>query len=181
MLQAGERFEHPNGETWIEVLAAPDGGEQRDLVVRRMQKPGKGKLVPHVHLDYTERFKIEQGRAKVRRAGRKMELGAGEEVVIAPGETHLNAYNASDEELVMVHSFEPAGEFILAFVETFCHLTRSGRTDRQGEVPLSAVFAVADATDSQSFAAGLPHGLQRSVMAPLGARVARLRGYELRI
>jgi hypothetical protein len=44
-----------------------------------------------------------------------------------------------------------------------------------------AISSVADATDSQSFAAGLPHGLQRSVLAPLGARVARLRGYELRI
>ena len=180
MLQVGERFEHPNGETSIEILAAPDG-EQRDLVVRRVMKPGNGKLVPHVHLDYTERFKVEQGRASARSAGRKLELGAGEELVVAPGDTHLNPYNASGEELVMVHSFEPAGEFILAFVETFCHLTETGRTDRQGEVPLSAVFAVADATDSQSFAAGLPHGLQRSVLAPLGARVARLRGYELRI
>jgi quercetin dioxygenase-like cupin family protein len=180
MLTAGERFDNPSGETWIEVVAVPDG-EQHDLVVRRMQKPGKGRLLPHVHLDYTERFKIERGRAKARVAGRKQEAGAGEEVLIAPGENHTNAYNASDEELVMVHSFEPAGEFILAFVETFCHLTRSARTNGQGEVPLSAVFAVADATGSQSFAAGLPHGIQRSVMAPIGARVARLRGYELRI
>jgi hypothetical protein len=133
-------------------------------------------------MDFTERFKVEQGRAKLRLAGRKLELGPGEEVLIAPGESHTNPYNGfSDEELVMVHSFEPAPEFIQAFVETFCRLTRSGRTDRQGEVPLSAVFAVADATDSQSFAVGLPHGLQRSVMAPIGSRVARLRGYELSI
>ena len=180
MLSVGERFEHPSGETWIEVLAVPDG-EQGDLVVRRMQKPGKGKLLPHVHLDYVERFKIEQGRAAARVAGCKLERGPGEEVLIQPGENHTNAYNAADEELVMVHSFEPAGEFILAFVETFCHLTRQGRTDRQGEVPLSAVFGVADATDAQSFAVGLPHGIQRSVMAPIGARVARLRGYELRV
>jgi hypothetical protein len=127
-----------------------------------------------------ERFKVEQGRAKVRLGAKKLELGPGEEVVTEPGQTHMNAYNGSGGELVMVHSFEPAPEFIQAFVETLCHVTRSGRTDRQGEVPLSAVFAVADATDSQSFAAGLPHGIQRSVMAPIGARVARLRGHELR-
>jgi mannose-6-phosphate isomerase-like protein (cupin superfamily) len=180
MLTPGERFESPDGKTWIEVLAVPDG-EQGNLVVRRMQKPGKGKLLPHVHMDYVERFKVERGRATARVAGRKVEAGPGDEVVIALGETHTNAYNASDEELVMVHSFEPAPEFIQAFVETFCHLTRSGGTDRQGEVPLSAVFAVADATDSQSFAAGLPHGIQRSVMAPIGARVARLRGHEVRL
>ena len=93
----------------------------------------------------------------------------------------MNAYNGSGEELVMLHVFEQAPEFIRAFVETFCHLTRQGRTDRQGEVPLSAAFAVADATDTQTFAPLLPHGLQRSVIAPIGTRVARLRGYELRI
>lgn len=181
MLTVGERFESPDGQTWIEVVSVPDGAGG-DIVVRRMQRPGKGKLVPHVHMDFTERFKVERGRAKVRLAGRKLELGPGEEVLIAPGESHTNAYNgSSDEELVMVHSFEPAPEFIKAFVETFCHVTRSGRTDRQGEVPLSAVFAVADATDSQSFAVGLPHAIQRSVMAPIGTRVARLRGYELSI
>jgi hypothetical protein len=81
----------------------------------------------------------------------------------------------------MLQSFEPAPDFILSYFETFCHLTREGRTDRQGEAPLSAAFAVADATDGQSFAIGMPHGLQRSVLAPIGARVARLRGYELRI
>jgi mannose-6-phosphate isomerase-like protein (cupin superfamily) len=180
VLSVGERYESPDGKTWIEILAAPDSG-QGDIVVRRMQKPGKGRLLPHVHLDYTERFKVEQGRATARLGSHKVEAGPGEEVLIAPGENHMNPYNASDEELVMVHSFEPAPEFIQAFVETFCHLTRQGRTDRQGEVPLSAVFAVADATGTESFAVGMPHGFQRSVMAPIGARVARMRGYELRL
>jgi quercetin dioxygenase-like cupin family protein len=180
VLSVGERYESPDGQTWIEILAVPDG-EQADLVVRRMQKPGKGRLLPHVHLDYVERFRVEQGRAKLRLAGRR-ELGPGEEVSIAPGQAHMNAYNASgEEELVMVHTFESAPEFILAFVETFCHLTRQGRTDRQGEVPLSAVFAVADATGTESFAVGMPHGFQRSVMAPIGSRVARLRGYEVKL
>jgi hypothetical protein len=45
----------------------------------------------------------------------------------------------------------------------------------------SAAFGVADATGSETFAAGLPHVLQRSVIAPLGARVARVRGYELHL
>jgi mannose-6-phosphate isomerase-like protein (cupin superfamily) len=180
MLSVGERFEHPSGDTWLEVVAVPSG-EQHDLAVRRMQKPGKGKLVPHVHLDYTERFRVEQGRAKAWVAGRRINAGPGAEVVVRPGDNHMNAWNGSDEELVMLQSFEPAPDFILSYFETFCHLTREGRTDRQGEAPLSAAFAVADATDGQSFAVGMPHGLQRSVLAPIGARVARLRGYELRV
>jgi mannose-6-phosphate isomerase-like protein (cupin superfamily) len=180
MMRVGERFEHPSGDTWLEVVAVPDG-ERRDLVVRRMQKPGKGRLVPHVHLDYTERFEVERGRAKAWLAGRRVSAGPGQEIVVRPGDNHMNAWNGSDEELVMVQYFEPAPDFILSYFETFCHLTSEGRTDRQGEVPLSAAFAVADATDPQSFAMGMPHALQRSVLAPVGARVARLRGYEVRI
>jgi hypothetical protein len=56
-----------------------------------------------------------------------------------------------------------------------------GRTDRQGEVPLSAAFAVADATDSQTFAVGLPRPLQQGILAAIGTRAARARGYELRL
>ena len=98
-----------------------------------------------------------------------------------PFAPHVNPYNSSGEDLVMRQWFDPVSDFALGYVETLCHLMLEGRTDRQGEVPLSAVFAVADATGSQTFAVGLPHTLQRTVMAPIGARVAQARGYELRL
>jgi hypothetical protein len=58
---------------------------------------------------------------------------------------------------------------------------REGRTNRQGEVPLLAAFAIADETDAQTFAAGVPPVFQRKFVAPLGAGLARPRGYDLKL
>lgn len=180
MLRVGDRFENPRTGASIEVVRTPGDGE-RLLEVRRVMKPGTGRVIPHVHTDYTESFAVLEGRATARSGGVKLELGPGDELAVRPFERHVNAYNAGREDLIMRQFFEPVSDFALGYVETLCHLMLDGRTDRQGEVPLAAVFGVADATGSQTFAAGLPHGVQRSVLAPLGARVARVRGYDLHL
>ena len=180
MLRAGDRFENPRTGASFEVLRAPGDGE-RDLELRRVLAPGTGRALPHVHLDYVERFIVERGEAEGRSGGRRLAMNPGDELVVPAGERHQNVLNRSGEEMVMRHLFEPATDFILGYVETLGHLMREGRADRQGETPLSATFGVAEATDSQTFAVGLPHALQRSLVAPLGARLARLRGYELHL
>jgi mannose-6-phosphate isomerase-like protein (cupin superfamily) len=180
VLRVGDRFENPRTGAVIEVLRVPDVRE-RALEVRRVLKPGTGRAVPHVHLDFTETFVVEQGRADGLSGGRRLAMGPGDELAVPPGERHQNVVNSGDGDLVMRHSFDPVSDFALGYVETLGHLMRQGRTDRQGEAPLTAAFGVADATASQTYAAGLPRALQRSLIAPLGARVARLRGYELRL
>jgi mannose-6-phosphate isomerase-like protein (cupin superfamily) len=180
MLSVGDRFVNPKTGASIEVVRAPANGET-DLEVLRVLKPGTGRVVPHVHTDYTERFVVESGHAQARSAGSVWHLGPGDQLVVRPNDRHLNAQNVGDEDLVIRHIFEPVSDFALAYVETLCHLMLEGRTDRQGEVPLSAAFAVADATESQTFAVGLPHKLQRAILATIGARVARARGYEVRL
>jgi mannose-6-phosphate isomerase-like protein (cupin superfamily) len=180
MLRVGDRFVNPKTGASIEVIRAPANVETR-LEVRRVLKPGTGWVVPHVHTDYTERFVVESGRARSHSAGSVWELGPGDDLVVRPNERHSNVQNVSDEDLVMRHVFDPVSDFALAYVETLCHLMLQGRTDRQGEVPLSAAFAVADATKSQTFVVGLPHALQRAILAAIGARVALARGYELRL
>jgi mannose-6-phosphate isomerase-like protein (cupin superfamily) len=180
MLRVGDRFQNPRTGASFEVLRVPGDGE-RDLELRRVLAPGTGRAAPHVHLDYVERFVIERGLAEGRSGGRRLAMAPGDELEVPAGERHQNVLNRSGEEVVMRHLFEPASDFILGYVETLGQLMREGRADRQGEVPLSATFGVADATDAQTFAVGLPHVLQRSVMAPLGARLARLRGYELQL
>jgi hypothetical protein len=97
------------------------------------------------------------------------------------GRGHVNPWNTGTEDLVMRQTFEPVSDFILGYVETLGHLMAEGRTDRHGEAPLSAAFAIAHHTSSQTFAAGLPHGPQTALLAPVGARLAKLRGYELRL
>jgi mannose-6-phosphate isomerase-like protein (cupin superfamily) len=180
MLRVGDRFVNPHTGASIEVVRAPGDGE-RGLEVLRVIKPGTGKVVPHLHADFTEGFAVERGSAAAWCRGHRRRLGPGEALRVRPSERHLNPYNAGDDDLVMRHSFDPANDFVLGYVETLCNLMLLGRTDRQGEVPLSAAFGVADATGSQTFAVGLPHVLQRSIVAPLGARLARARGYALHL
>ena len=180
MLHAGDRFDDPTTGASFEVVAAPDG-EARTLDIRRTMKPGAGKTLPHTHRDYRERFVVESGRASAKLDGRAIELGPGDELEVPIGSAHVNAWNGGDEDLVMRHVFDPVSDFALGYVATLGALMPQGRTDRHGEVPVPAAFAIAHATDSQTFAAGVPPVLQRRVVAPLGAAFARLRGYEVRV
>jgi mannose-6-phosphate isomerase-like protein (cupin superfamily) len=180
VLRVGDVFENPKTGATMEIVRVPADGDD-GLEVRRLLKPGTGKTIPHVHHDYAERFVVERGEATVKVGGRRAKLRPGEESNVPVRGTHVNAFNDSDSDLVMRHAFEPASAFALGYVETLGHLMRAGRTDRQGEVPVLAAFAIADETDSQTFAAGVPPAVQRRVVAPLGARIAKLRGYELHL
>ena len=180
MLKVGDRFENPDTGASFEVLRAPAAGENV-LDLRRVVKPRTGKTLPHVHLDYVEKFVVESGQARAKVDGRAVSLAPGDELEVPAGTAHTNPANAGDDDLVMRHVFEPVSEFILGYVETLGQLMRQNRTNRQGDLPVSVIFALANQTDSQSFAAGLPKGLQRSVLAPIGAWYVGLRGYELRV
>ena len=180
MLKVGDQFENPQTGAKFEVLRTPAVGENV-LELRRTVRPRTGKTLPHVHLDYVERFVVESGSAAAKVDGRTVSLGPGEDLELPAGIDHTNPANAGDQDLVMRHVFEPVSRFILAYIETLGELMRENRTNRQGDLPVSVIFAIANETDSQSYAAGLPKGLQRSVLAPIIARYARARGYDLRL
>src|SRR4051812_24451548 len=99
MLRVGDRFVNPKTGASIEVVRAPADGET-GLEVLRVMKPGTGRVLPHVHTDYTERFVVESGRAKARSAGSVWELGPGDELVVRQNDRHMNAHNAGREDLV---------------------------------------------------------------------------------
>ncbi|HEY1358798.1 MAG TPA: hypothetical protein VGF21_10875 [Thermoleophilaceae bacterium] len=170
-LSVGQRWENPRTGTSMEVIAPNE--------VRRVIKPGKGKLQAHYGPDYVERFVVESGRAQARKGRRRLELGPGEELVLQPGEPHVNPYNRDDEDLVFRQSAEPLVPFVQAFVNTYGACLDADRTDRQDELPLLAVFGVASKVEIPSYAAGIPRSLQRGVALPIGAALARRRGYAV--
>jgi mannose-6-phosphate isomerase-like protein (cupin superfamily) len=168
--QIGDRFVHPRTGTSMEVIA-------RDpLVVRRTIKPGNGRLKAHYSLDYVERFVIESGTAEARLDGKRLELGPGDQMVVPARRSHVNPYNRGSEDLVYTQSAEPTPAFIEAFVQTYGNCLAAGKTDRQDEIPLMAAFAAAHLTDSDTYATGAPRFLQKKLLAPLGAAIARRRG-----
>ena len=181
MLDAGERFENPRTGAWTEVVEAPAAPGVGPLEVRRLMRPRTGRNLPHVHQDYRERFVIEQGRATVKLGRSTHVLEAGESLTVEIGQAHVNAYNAGPEDLVLRHVLDPASAFALGYAETLGISMRESRVDRQGELPMSAVFALAHATGSRTFAVGTPPAVQRRLAFPLGAAIARLRGHEVRL
>ncbi len=78
-------------------------------------------------------------------------------------------------------SFDPVSEFALGYVETLGHYMRESRPDRNGEVPVPAAFAIGRVTGTDTYATGIPRALQDHVMLPIGAALAKLRGYELHL
>jgi mannose-6-phosphate isomerase-like protein (cupin superfamily) len=174
MLQVGDRFENPRTGATLEVVRLP-AADGDAFEIRRVMKPGAGKNVAHMHLDFVERYVIESGRAAVKVGGERRELGPGDEAEVPAGTSHENPSNIGADDLVVRLAFEPGTEFALRFVEEAGRLTREDRLTRQGELPLLATFAIAHATDAQSFAAGPPVGLQRRVFVPLGAALGRRR------
>jgi mannose-6-phosphate isomerase-like protein (cupin superfamily) len=180
VLEVGDHFASTKLGNSLEVLRVP-GPDKRILELRRVIKPGTGRTAPHLHMDFVERFVVEAGHATAKLGPRTVELGPADTLEVPRACEHVNAYNAATKDLVIRHSVEPASDFSLGYFETLGHLMSEGRTDKQGETPLTAVLAVAHHTRSQTFAARVPHLLQSALLAPLGARLAKLRGYEVRL
>ena len=162
----------------MEIVRLPEG-ESRLLEIRRRIKPGDGKTLAHFHLDYVERFAVEEGEATAKLDGEQRLLRSGDELEVPIDRPHVNAYNGSDADLVLRHTFDPVSDFALAYVETLGHYMRESRADRNGEVPVPAVFAIGRATSTATYASGMPRWLQDRVLFPIGVGVAKLRRYEL--
>jgi mannose-6-phosphate isomerase-like protein (cupin superfamily) len=177
VLQVGDRFENARLGGSFEVLAIPHGGGSLQLWLSLT--PGSGKAIAHIHDDFVERFVVEAGTATARLGRRHLELGVGQELEVPVGMAHVNPYNGAAELLVMRQTVDPASPFALGLFATLGEMSRAGRVDRHGQLPLLAAFAVAHATRSQTYAAGVPRWLQSRFLFPAGARLARLRSYEL--
>ena len=166
-LEVGRRWVNTATGTSMEVVSPSE--------IRRVIKPGKGKLKAHYQLDYVERFVIESGRATIRHKGATIDLGPGDEYEIQPCEAHVNPYNRGTEDLVFRQSAEPLVPFVEGFVKTYGAALEARRTNRQDEVRLPALFAVATRVETPSYAAGIPRPLQHLAF-PLGAAYARMLG-----
>jgi mannose-6-phosphate isomerase-like protein (cupin superfamily) len=178
VLQRGDVFVNPRSGAQLEILRVPKiAGEAADAVleVRRVLRPGMGFPVTHVHLDLEETFRVEHGIADATVGRRRLRLGPEDELVVARDTPHMNPCNRSREDVVLVQAFGPGTESACRFVEALADLLGRGR-DFRGDLPPEAAMALFGATDAQTFARVLPRGLQRHVVFPLAAPVARWRG-----
>jgi hypothetical protein len=152
-----------------------------------------GRLPPHVHLDFAERFAVMHGAAEAELDGARLRLTAEKSrstMYVPPGVVHVNPYNDGDEDLKLRQSFTPATEGPRSYVETLAAVLWDGR-DHGGELPWSLILAVADVTRDRTYLtlAGPLAGqgntwsfaLQRRVVFPVGRVVAGTRDYHIHL
>lgn len=168
-----EEIASSSGAT-LEIVSAGEGA----LVVKRTLPPDAGLDQPHVHLDYVERWTLETGRATAALDGLPRYLGPRDELAVPIGCPHVNPYNRGTDKVVLWQAFEPATEGARRYVATLAATLRADR-DKHGDLPPLLALALFQATHAHTFLVGPPRWLQRGLLFPAGAVLARLLGLRV--
>lgn len=180
-MEVGEVFANPRTGAMMEILAWPEIAGPGLLQIRRVLRPGMGFRVPHIHLSIDETFCVEYGVADIRIGHRTGRLCAGQQFRVPRYEVHLGPRNRSTNDLVFLQSFEGARSGAAKrYVETLAKFLTEER-EVHGDLPPLVAAAVFAGKDQQTFAPGLPQGLQRKVLFPLAKTYEERRDERRRL
>jgi quercetin dioxygenase-like cupin family protein len=181
LLTEGAEFTGRSGAT-LKVTTLPTQGYggrlDGEISVIRTFPPGKGRSLEHRHMDFDESYEILEGIADAWINGGPTRLTAGEVVKIYKGTPHVNPHSNDNTGLKLRHTIAPATQAALAYVNTLGQLMNQGR-DYDGELPPLATLAVFERLQGQTYLTQIPEWSQNKLLGPIGARVARHRGYEV--
>lgn len=177
MARAGDVIEHLTGERFeFQKTAEDTGGES--LRIEALVEPRGFAAAEHVHPKQEERFEILSGTLRYRVEGVEREAGAGEELIIPRGVTHVWE-NGSDEDLHMIIEFRPALRSE-EFFESYFGLGQDGKTDPKTGLPnLVRMAVLLHEFRGEIHLAKPPLLVQRILFGAL-AFIGRLLGYEAR-
>ncbi len=185
-MNVGDVLENPVTGMRVTVLRTPEETDGREVVIEYRLLPHTGRHFtrPHGHRRYVERFEILAGRAGYVIGGVAGAAGAGETVVVPLNTIHVHPWSISDEELIVRHTTQAITPDMqglrnaLTAAGTLFALAQQGRVNANGEAnALQMAVIFNDLLLPQSYAAGLPYGVQRMAF-PLLAGVGRLLGYR---
>jgi quercetin dioxygenase-like cupin family protein len=128
MIRTGQTIENPvTGERLRFLKTSRDtGGES--VVVEVTVQPDGFVAAAHVHPFQSEHFEILDGTVGFKLGREKVELSAGESVVVEPGTPH-KFWNAGNDEARFVTVVRPALQFE-QLIETMFGLAEDGKTNR---------------------------------------------------
>jgi len=166
MISPGQTLENPvTGERFIFTdTAASTGGEL--LAFDFALRPGGAVPIPHVHPIQTERFEVTEGEMTFRVGLRRIHVGPGDVVEVAPGVPHSFA-NAGEDEARLRVEVRPALAMEDMFAEVVA-MAQAGRMNRRG-MPRN-VLDLADLArryDQEAHAPLMGVRVQRLLLAPL--------------
>jgi hypothetical protein len=174
-----EFYTEPRSGARLELHPWFYAGGRQYLGFTRVLPPHTGKGPAHVHPGVAQHAVLLDGDAARYRQGRRAGvLRNGDELVTAPGVPHTDPYNDSDQPITVLSLFSPGPVPLLGYGRTLGQAIRDGKVNAQQELPLPHLLLMLAEPGSVTFAAGLPVGLQRRVLLPLVAALARRRGYR---
>ena len=174
MFHAGDQIENPvTGERLVfHETSAETNGER--VVFETIVQPGGFVAAAHLHPFQTERFEVLAGTVGMRHGKEKVELHAGDVVVVEPGTAH-KFWNAGDDAVRFVCTVAPALQFE-RLIATMYTLATAGKTNKKGMPNPVRLAVIANHHFDDVRLARIPHGLQKLALV-LGAPVGRLLGF----
>jgi mannose-6-phosphate isomerase-like protein (cupin superfamily) len=178
MARTGDNIEHPVTGERIEFLTTAEDTGGESLRMELLVEPRGFAAAEHVHPRQDEHFKILSGTIRYRVDGVEREAGAGDELVVPKGVTHVWE-NGGDEDLRMILEFRPALRSE-EFFESYFALGQDGKTNPKTGLPNPVRMAVLlHEFRNEIHLARPPLLVQRIAFGAL-ALVGRLLGYEAR-
>jgi mannose-6-phosphate isomerase-like protein (cupin superfamily) len=175
VFHAGDQIENPvTGERIVfHETSAETNGER--VVFETIVQPGGFVASAHLHPFQTEHFEVLEGTLGMRSGKEKVELGAGETVVVEPGTPH-KFWNAGEGEVRFICTVTPAVQFE-RLIATMYSLAAAGKTNRKGMPNPIRLAVIANHHFDDVRLPVVPHKLQKLALV-LGAPVGRLAGYS---
>ena len=145
------------------------------VLVECLVEAGGFVAAAHLHPKQSERFEVVEGRLGMKAGRKKIELGAGESIVVEPGTAH-KFWNASETDVVRFRcEVRPALQFE-ALLETMFALAADGKTNRKG-MPNPFRLAVIANHHFDDVRLPFPPAFMQKTGLVLGAPLGRLLGY----
>jgi quercetin dioxygenase-like cupin family protein len=174
MINCGDTLTNPiTGESMTFLTTSREtGGEYVEIELRA--EPDAFVAAAHVHPAQTETFEVLEGTLAAKVAGKTLEAGPGDVLVVEPGQAH-KWWNGGDSELVFRCRVSPALQFE-SLIETMFALANDGKTNRKGMPNPFRLAVIAKAHADTVVLPFPPVWLQKAGLA-LGAPFGRLLGY----
>jgi mannose-6-phosphate isomerase-like protein (cupin superfamily) len=174
MFHAGDQIENPvTGERLVfHETSAETNGER--VVFETIVQPGGFVAAAHLHPYQAERFEVLAGTVGMRRGKEKVELHAGDVVVVEEGMPH-KFWNAGDDEARFTCTVTPALQFE-RLIATMYSLAAAGKTNRKGMPNPLRLAVIANHHFDDVRLPMIPQSLQKLGLK-LGAPAGRIFGF----
>ena len=166
----------------LEIVKLPTqsyGGRlEGELIVERTFPPGGGRSLAHRHMDFDETYEVLEGIADAQIDGLDLRLRAKQTLRIPSGASHVNPHSRDNTGLKLRQTIANPTDAALAYVNTLIQVMKQRRDD-DGELPPLATLAVFEGMQGRTYLSQLPVWSQQKLLMPIGARIARQRGYKV--